>query len=138
MGNVPDRRRVNDGRYRDDRRAGRDRRSGPDLLRRILPLFPALSWACVILAFFILSLAKPATQSFVGLFSDQPVYSGWDLGLLYYVFWLLFGAIVLGASGLVLNIMRSKRQGDNLYSSLIFVALAAFVFLVWLVSVRGV
>jgi len=138
MENIPDRRRVDDGRYRDDRRTGRDRRRGPDLLRRMLPLFPALSWICVVLAFFILSLAKPASQSFVGLFSDQPVYSGWDLELLYYVFWLLFGSIVLGASGLVLNIMRSKRKGDNLYTSLIFVGLAAFVFLVWLVSIRGI
>jgi len=138
MENIPDRRRVDDGRYRNDRRAGRDRRSGPDLLRRSLPLFPALSWACVIFAFFILSLAKPATQSFVGMFSDQPVYSNWDMELLNYVFWLLFGAIILGGSGLVLNIMRSKRKGDNLYSSLIFVGLAAFVFLVWLVSIRGI
>lgn len=138
MGNIPDRRRVDDGRYRDDRRAGRDRRSGPDLLRRILPLFPALSWACVVGAFFILSLAKPASQSFVGLFSDQPVYSGWDLGLLHYVFWLLFSAIVIGSSGVVLNIMRSKRKGDNLYTSLIFVGLVAFVFLVWLLSIRGI
>ncbi|MCA1796281.1 MAG: hypothetical protein LC645_01850 [Geobacteraceae bacterium] len=138
MENVPDRRRVNDGRYSDDRRGGRDRRRGPDLLRRILPLFPALSWVCVILAFFILSLAKPATQSFVGLFSDQPVYSGWDLEMLYYVFWLLFSAIVIGASGMVLNIMRSKRRGDNLYSSLIFAGLISFVFLVWLLSVRGI
>lgn len=137
MENIPDRRRVDDGRYLNDRRASRDRRSGPDLLRRILPLFPALSWACVVLAFFILSMAKPATQTFIGVFSDQPVYSGWDQELLYYVFWLLFSSIVLGATGIILNIMRIKRKGDNLYSSLIFVGLVSFVFLVWLVSVRG-
>ncbi|MDY0292319.1 MAG: hypothetical protein RBR02_08305 [Desulfuromonadaceae bacterium] len=138
MGEIPDRRRVDDGRYADDRRTNRDRRQGPDLLRRILPLFPALSWGCVVLAFFILSLAKPPSQSFVGIFSDQPVYSGWNLELLHYVFWFLFGAIVLGGSGFVLNIMRSKRRGDNIYTSLVFVGLAAFVFLVWLVSIRGV
>lgn len=138
MENIPDRRRVDDGRYLNDRRATSDRRKGPDLLRRILPLFPALSWICVIFAFFVLSLAKPATQSFVGLFSDKPVYAGWDLELLNYVFWFLFSAIILGASGLILNIVRSKRKGDTLYSSLVFVGLVAFVFLVWLGSIRGI
>jgi hypothetical protein len=135
---MPDRRRIDDGRYADDRRTGRDRREGPDLLRRLLPLFSALSWACVVLAFFIMSLAKPGTQTFVGVFSDQPVYSGWDMELLHYVFWLLFGAIVLGAGGLFLNIMRSKRKGDNIYTSLIVAGAAALAFLLWLVSLKGI
>ncbi|MFA6686731.1 MAG: hypothetical protein WCS16_04545 [Desulfuromonas sp.] len=110
MGEIPDRRRVDDGRYADDRRTNRDRRQGPDLLRRILPLFPALSWGCVVLAFFILSLAKPPSQSFVGIFSDQPVYSGWNLELLHYVFWFLFGAIVLGGAVLCLILCAANAE----------------------------
>jgi hypothetical protein len=137
MENIPDRRRVDDGRYADDRRTGRDRRSGPDLLRRMLPLFSALSWACVVFAFFILSLAKPTSQTFVGVFSDQPVYSGWDQSLLIYVFWFLFSSIVLGVSGVTLNILRSRRKGDIWYFSLLVVGAVALAFLVWLASLRG-
>jgi low temperature requirement protein LtrA len=85
-----------------------------------------------------MSLAKPGTQTFVGVFSDQPVYSGWDMELLHYVFWLLFGAIMLGAGGLFLNKMRSKRKGDNIYTSLIVAGVAALAFFLWLVSLKGV
>ncbi|MDD2558317.1 MAG: hypothetical protein RBR43_07210 [Desulfuromonadaceae bacterium] len=134
MSGMPDRRRVNDGRYADDRRGGRNRRRGPDFLRRLLPIFAALSWGCMLLAFFVMSMAKPETLTFVGVFSKKPVSSLWDLELLNYVFWLLFGAIIVAVSGYMFNLMRTKRKGDNLYISLILVSLFASAFLVWLLK----
>ncbi len=134
MSGMPDRRRVDDGRYADDRRAGSNRRRGPDLLRRILPLFAATSWGCIILALFVLSWAKPKSLTFVRAFSPQPVSSAWDVELLNYVFWLLSGAIIVALTGYMLNIMRTKRKGDNLYFSLVLVCLLASAFLVWILS----
>lgn len=134
MPDMPDRRRVNDGRYINNRRGDRNRRRGPDFLRRLLPVFAAISWACMLLAFFVLSLAKPETLTFAGVFSRQPVSSSWDMELLNYVFWLLFGAIIVAVSGYMLNLLRTKRKGDNLYISLILVSLSASAFLIWLLK----
>ena len=129
MADINDRRRIDDGRYVDDRRRGEDRRRGPDTMRLLLPFFAVTSWICVAAAFFVLSLAKPATYTFIGLFSKQPVYSGWDMELLNYVFWLLFSALVLGVSGFIINMMRNKRKNDSLYVSLVLGGFFAFVLL---------
>lgn len=134
MSDVPDRRRVNDGRYANDRRVHGNRRGGPDFLRRLLPVFAAVCWGCLVLAVFVLSLAKPETLTFAGAFSRRPLSPNWDMELLNYVFWLLFGAILVAVGGLVLNFMRTKRKGDNLYVSLILVGLFASAFLVWLLK----
>ncbi|MDY0213192.1 MAG: hypothetical protein RBR06_09320 [Desulfuromonadaceae bacterium] len=131
---IPDRRRINDGRYADDRRGGRNRRRGPDFLRRLLPIIATASWACTILAFFVLSWAKPETLTFVRAFSKQPVSPVWDAKLLNYVFWFLSVGIIVAVSGYMLNLMRTKRKGDNLYISFILVSLFASAFLVWLLK----
>ncbi|MBN2645879.1 MAG: hypothetical protein JXR59_10450 [Desulfuromonadaceae bacterium] len=130
-----DRRRVDNSRYGSDRRAGRDRRRGPDPLRRLLPYMAFFNWVLVVAAFFLISYAKPQTETFFERFHHLPVRTEWNTALLDYVFWLLLGGIIMGLGGVVANFMRSRRKGDTFYVSLVAGGVLAMLFLLWIVRV---
>lgn len=133
-GQPLDRRRVDDGRYANDRRKSRERRSGPDVLVLSLRWFAALGWVLVVGAFFLISFAKPQTVTFFERVNNLPVRSEWDYSLVAYVFWMLFGGIVLGLIGLLVNLMRRRRKNDIFYFSLLALGLVSLVGLFWVAT----
>jgi len=129
MSQPIDRRRVDDGRYADDRRESRERRKGPDGWVQSLRWFAVLGWGVVLGAFFLVSIAKPRSTTFFARMNNLSMDRAWNMELMYYVFWMLFGGIVIGLLGLVINLMRRRRKHDILYFSLIalaFVSIASF------------
>lgn len=133
-GQPLDRRRVDDGRYANDRRKSRDRRSGPDALVLSLRWFAGLGWLLVVGAFFLISFAKPQTVTFFERVNNLPVRTQWDDTLVGYVFWMLFCGIVLGLGGLIINLMRRRRKNDIFYFSLLALGLVSLVGLFWIVT----
>ncbi|MCD6527293.1 MAG: hypothetical protein J7K75_09920 [Desulfuromonas sp.] len=129
MSEKLDRRRVDDGRYANDRRQRRERREGPDSWSRSLRWFAVSGWALVVGSFFLVSFAKPQTVTFFERINKLPVRKEWDLALMDYVFWMLFCGIIVGFVGLLVNLMRRRRKHDVFYFSLLalgVVSLLAF------------
>jgi len=130
-----DRRRVDDGRYANDRRRRSDRRNGPDVWTRSLRWFAISGWALVLGAFFMISVAKPRSTTFFARMNNLSTARGWDMELMNYVFWMLFAGIVLGLFGLVINIMRRRRKHDAFYFSLITLGIISIVAFFWVFTV---
>jgi len=126
-----DRRRVNDGRYANDRRERRERRDGPDALTRSLKWFAVSGWSLVLGAFFIVSVAKPRSTTFFARINNLSTARDWNMELMNYVFWLLFGGIVLGWLGIVINIMRRRRKHDVFYFSLLVLGVISVAAFFW-------
>lgn len=122
-----DRRRVDDGRYANDRRSDRDRRQGPDTWTLSLRWFAVSGWALVVGSFFLISFAKPQTVTFFERVNNLPVRMEWDLELMGYVFWMLFAGIVIGFVGLIVNLMRRRRRHDVFYFSLLALAIVSVI-----------
>ncbi|MCK9172711.1 MAG: hypothetical protein AB7T15_03190 [Desulfuromonas sp.] len=131
MSQLPDRRRLDDGRYANDRRMGRERRQGPDLAQQLLRVLAALSWLLVLAAFFLISLAKPQTETFFERYNNLPVQTQWNAELLVYVFWLLLAAILCGGLGLGFNLLRLRRRDDSVRLSLVLAGLLSLLGLLW-------
>lgn len=134
MAQPIDRRRVDDGRYADDRRERRDRRTGPDTLSRSLKWFALSGWGLVLGAFFLVSVAKPRSTTFFARINNLSMDRAWDMTLMNYVFWMLFGGIVLGLLGLVINLMRQRRKHDVFYFSLMALGIISVVGFFWALS----
>lgn len=131
MSQPIDRRRVDDGRYANDRRESRDRRKGPDSWSKSLRWFAVSGWGLVLGAFFLVSVAKPRSTTFFARMNNLSTDQGWNMELMYYVFWMLFGGIVLGLLGLVINLMRRRRKHDIFYFSLIALGAISIVSFFW-------
>lgn len=131
MAQPIDRRRVDDGRYAQDRRDDRERRSGPDSLTRSLRWFAVSGWSSVLGAFFILSVAKPRSTTFFARMNNLSMDRDWNMELMYYVYWMLFAGIVLGLLGLVINFMRRRRKHDIIYFSLVSLGFLSIVSFFW-------
>lgn len=126
-----DRRRVDDGRYAQDRRERRDRRTGPDTWSRSLRWFAVSGWSLVLGAFFLVSIAKPRSTTFFARMNNLSMDRGWDMSLMNYVFWMLFGGIVLGILGLIINLMRRRRKHDIFYFSLMALGVISVISFFW-------
>lgn len=135
MSNQLDRRRVDDGRYANDRRERRDRRTGPDVWARSLRWFAVSGWALVLGAFFMVSVAKPRSTTFFARINNLNTSHGWNMEIMNYVFWMLFGGIVLGLLGVVINIMRRRRKHDAFYFSLITLGIISILAFFWVFTV---
>lgn len=130
-----DRRRVDDGRYANDRRSLRERRQGPDVWARSLRWFAVSGWALVLGSFFMVSLAKPRSTTFFARINNLDTSHGWNMGLMNYVFWMLFGGIVLGLLGVVVNIVRRRRRNDAFYFSLLSLGVISVIAFFWVFSI---
>lgn len=131
MSQPIDRRRVDDGRYADDRRESRERRNGPDGWVQSLRWFSVFGWAIVLGAFFLVSIAKPRSTTFFARMNNLSMERAWNMELMYYVFWMLFAGIVIGLLGLVINLMRRRRKHDILYFSLIALSVVSIASFFW-------
>ena len=130
-----DRRRVDDGRYANDRRQSRqDRRMGPDLWVRSLRWFALSSWVLIVTSVMGISFAKPQTVTFFERVNNVPVRLEWDYQLMSYVLWILFVALFSGLVGLVINITRRRRKHDVFYFSLVASTLVAAIGFIWVLT----
>ena len=135
MSNQLDRRRVDDGRYADDRRERNDRRSGPDVWARSLRWFAISGWALVFGAFFMVSVAKPRSTTFFARINNLQAAHDWNMDIMNYVFWLLFGGIIIGLLGVVVNITRRRRKHDAFYISLMALGVISIIAFFWVFTV---
>jgi len=130
-----DRRRVDDGRYANDRRQNRpDRRQGPDFFVRALPWFALSGWLLIVASVLGISFAKPQTVTFFERVNNLPVRREWDYQLMSYVLWLLVTALFSGLVGLVINVTRRRRKHDVFYFSLVASTLVAAVGFCWVLT----
>ncbi len=129
-----DRRRVDDGRYANDRRERRDRRNGADTLSKSLRWFAVTGWALVLGAFFLVSVAKPKATTFFARINNLSNQHSWDMDLMNYVFWMLFAGIVLGLVGVVINLMRRRRKHDIFYFSLMALGVVSVLGFFWAIT----
>jgi len=130
-----DRRRVDDGRYANDRRQNRtERRQGPDLLVRSLPWFALGGWVLIVVSVLGISFAKPQTVTFFERINNLPVRREWDYELMSYVLWVLFTALFSGLVGLVINVTRRRRKHDIFYFSVVASTLVAAIGFVWVLT----
>lgn len=131
MSQPIDRRRVDDGRYANDRRERHERRKGPDTWTRSLRWFAFSGWGLVLGAFFLVSVAKPRSTTFFARMNNLSMDRGWNMELMNYVFWMLFGGIIFGLLGLVVNLMRRRRKHDFFYFSLMALGVISVVSFFW-------
>nr|WP_320050345.1 hypothetical protein [uncultured Desulfuromonas sp.] len=130
-----DRRRVDDGRYANDRRQNRqDRRVGPDLWVQSLRWFALGGWVLIVASVMGISFAKPQTVTFFERVNNVPVRHEWDYQLMSYVLWILFAALFSGLVGLVINITRRRRKHDVFYFSLVASTLVAAIGFIWVLT----
>ena len=131
MSQPMDRRRVDDGRYANDRRGLRERREGEDTWVRSLRWFAFSGWGLLLGAFLMMSFAKPRSTTFFAKFNNLSTAHGWNMELMNYVFWMLFAGIVLGFLGLVVNLMRRRRKHDIFYFSLLTLGVVSLLGFFW-------
>ncbi len=135
MAQALDRRRFDDGRYANDRRSRRrDRRQRRDVLLRSLRWFSVIGWGLVIASIYLVSEAKPRATTFFARINNLAAERGWDMQLMYYVYWMLFGALVLGLLGIVINLMRKRRKSDELYFSLVLLSIVSISGFFWVIT----
>ncbi len=132
---LAERRRVEDGRYANDRRQNRqDRRQGPDFLVRSLPWFAVGGWGAIVASVMAISFAKPQTVTFFERVNNLPVRTEWDYDLMSYVLWLLFAALFTGLVGLVINMTRRRRKHDIFYFSLVASTVVSAIGFGWVLT----
>jgi hypothetical protein len=90
-----------------------DRRKGPDLLIKILRWLGIFGWFVMIVALYILDMAKPEEENMFTKAADVNVRTTWDPKLIHYLFCLLIFGLCISVIGVVINSRRHHRKDDR-------------------------
>ncbi len=90
-----------------------DRRKGPDLLIKILKWLGIFGWFVMIVALYILDMAKPEEENMFTKTADISVRKTWDPKLIHYLFCLMIFGLCISAVGIVINSRRHHRKDDR-------------------------
>jgi hypothetical protein len=90
-----------------------DRRKGPDLLIKTLRWLGIFGWFVMIVALYILDMAKPEEENMFTKAADVNVRTTWDPRLIHYLFCLFIFGLCISTIGVVINSRRHHRKDDR-------------------------
>ena len=90
-----------------------DRRRGPDLLIKTLRWLGIFGWFVMIVALYILDMAKPEEENMFTKTANVSVRTTWDPKLIHYLFCLLIFGLCISVIGIVINSRRHHRKDDR-------------------------
>jgi hypothetical protein len=97
----------------DNQAIKQDRRKGPDLLNKILRWLGIFGWFVMIVALYIIDMAKPEEENMFTKTADISVRKTWDLKLIHYLFCLMIFGLCISTIGIVINSRRHHRKDDR-------------------------
>ncbi len=100
-----------------------DRRREPDLLIEILRWLGIFGWFVMIVALYILDLAKPEEENMFTKTADFSVRKTWEPKLIHYLFCVLIFGLCISVIGIIINSRRHHRKDDR--SKYILITLGA-------------
>lgn len=104
-----------------------NRRMGPDLLIRILRWLGIFGWLVMIVALYIIDMAKPEEENMFTKTANVSVRTTWDPELIHYLFYLLIFGLCISVIGIVINSRRHHRKDDRFrYILIILGAISVF------------
>ncbi len=90
-----------------------DRRRGPDILIKVLRWLGIFGWFVMIVALYIIDMAKPEEENMFTKKLNASVRTTWDPALIRYLFWVLIFGLIISVIGLVINSRRHHRKDDR-------------------------
>ncbi len=90
-----------------------DRRRGPDLLIKTLRWLGIFGWFVMIVALYIIDMARPEEENMFTKTADVSVRTTWDPKLITYLFYLLIFGLCISVIGIVINSRRHHRKDDR-------------------------
>jgi len=90
-----------------------DRRRGPDLLIKTLRWLGIFGWFVMIVALYIIDMAKPEEENMFTKMENISVRTTWDSELIHYLFCLLIFGFCISVIGIVINSRRHHRKDDR-------------------------
>ena len=90
-----------------------DRRRGPDFWTKALRWLGIFGWFVMIVALYILDMAKPEEENMFTKNLDVSVRKTWDPKLIHYLFCLLIFGLCISVIGIIINSRRHHRKDDR-------------------------
>lgn len=114
-----------------------DRRQGKDPLLKILNFIVMISFSMVFLIFILLLMPKTSEQIMLfrryNMNPDLP----WEESFITYAFVLLIIQLFIASTGVIINIIRSKREYDKFYYSLMVFIIISLIGIIAITMTRG-
>lgn len=103
-----------------------DRRKGPDLWNKTLRWLGIFGWFVMIVALYIIDMAKPEGENMFTKKLNVSVRTTWDPELIQYLFYLLIFGLCISVIGIVINSRRHHRKDDRFRYILIVLGAISF------------
>ena len=104
-----------------------DRRRGPDLWTKTLRWLGVFGWLVMIVALYVIDLAKPEEENMFTKAANVSVRKTWDPELIHYLFYLMIFGLCISVIGIVINSRRHHRKDDRFkYILIILGIISAF------------